>query len=115
MDAHKLIIVPKNKSIEIEFLNSVDFKESDLIILKLDDSSFYKLWNLKVFSSINKIADVNIDDFEDESIHDVNKIYLIINYLSTTEYPTETRTIIDKLIFLFKECLVRKTGIYFYF
>ena len=89
----KIIFVPKDK--KAEYALDIDSVVPDqLVEFKLTNEEFNKLWNNGVFSLINKISGVNIDDFEDEHITDLNIIGKVLD---------ELKKII--LILILPECL----------
>lgn len=112
--SRKVIIVPKNK----EAAQKLDVNEafqSELIELVLDETKFNLLWENGVFDFINSVCNVNIDDFEDESITDLEKIKIIIDSLNIKNFKSNLHISIKNLLSLFEEALQRQTGVYFYF
>lgn len=110
----KLIIVPKDKCSE-ELLDYDLANDSQLYILKLKEAFFLILWKNNIFSDINKICNVNIDDFEDEKITNANSINLVINYLIKRERVYGYEEDMQCLLKMFELALKEKVGIYFYF
>lgn len=104
----KIIIVPKNKEAEI----ALDYDKANpdqLVELNLENDEFEKLWNTNIFALINKVANSNIDDFEDEHITDLNLIRLSLNELKKISNSAEE---INKM---FELALLYETSIHFYF
>lgn len=108
---NKKIVVPKDKDAK----SSLDYDEAtseQLIEVVLDEIEFKKLWETGFFELINNIADVNIDDYEDESIEENEKLKKVL------ASDIFTANVIDKvrqIKSLFEEAVKRETGIYFYF
>ncbi|MDN4015117.1 hypothetical protein QX233_21960 [Chryseobacterium gambrini] len=103
----KIIIVPKNKEAEIA-LDYDTANPDQLVELNLESDEFEKLLNANIFTLINKVANSNIDDFEDEHITDLNLIRLSLNELKKTNDAEE----INKM---FELALLYETSIHFYF
>ncbi|MDH6354186.1 hypothetical protein M2132_000513 [Dysgonomonas sp. PH5-45] len=112
--SRKLIIVPKDKHAE-DLLYYDKASDDQLYSLYLNEAFFYNLWDMSVFDDINQIADVNIDDFEDESIMDVKSIKYIISYLEEKQFPPKFKQDSQYFLQMFKLALNGGVGIYFYF
>ena len=116
MKKQRTIIVPKDKNAE----NLLDFdnaKLEQLLELQLDESNFEKLHKEGIFDLINKISKTNIDDYENESIQDKDKIKKVIDELTVKEnfVSTELKENVIEIRKLFQEALERGVGVYFYF
>ena len=112
----KVIIVPIDRAAE----QSLDFDEAkpnQLIELQLDEDDFLKLYSLGIFSLINNVGNVKIDDYENESIRNKIKIKKIIDNLIIKEgsVDVDLKNKILEIRKLFQEALTRGTGVYFYF
>jgi hypothetical protein len=110
----KLIIVPKDKEAE-DALEFDEAKEAQLIKLVLQDNEFYELHQNGIFELINSSANVNIDDFESEEVTDENQLSNVISDLMKKGVPENIKSKTEQIIFLFKEAIERRTGVYFYF
>lgn len=112
----KVICVPVDLAAE-ERLNFNNCIKGDLIELCLSDDQFGSLNKAGLFQSINAIAHSNIDDFEDECIHDKERLLSILNsdLLAPVKYPKLISNEVLLLRNLFVEALNRQTGIYFFF
>lgn len=108
---NKIIIVPKNNEARI-LLNYDRTTPEQLIEVVLNEAEFKKLWDTGFFGSINSIADVNIDDYEDESIEEKEKLEKV---LASNIFSSNVSNKINQIKSLFEEALKRGTGIYFYF
>lgn len=115
----RLIIVPKDKKAELN-LDYDNAKDEVLIQYILNEEIFIKLYNLDFFNFINNFFDVNIDDFEDESI-EFNKLEMGLSdfkkkfSLIESKFDNIIFNEVKKIFNLFDEAMKRKTGIYFYF
>lgn len=111
----KVITVPKNLKSERE-LNFDKAESADLIELNLELSQFKSLWEAGVFEMINKIARVNIDDFESEEITESIILNNVIDALKDLKSEkNEVQSLINAIIELFQQALIRGTGVYFFF
>lgn len=69
----KTITVPLSK----EAMHRLDYNESidgDLLELELSDNELHILNKVNLFETINYKLGLNIDDYEDENLHDMSKI-----------------------------------------
>ena len=110
------IIVPKDKAAE-EALDFGEAIDSQLIKLTLSNKEFYELYKTGIFDLINKIAKVNIDDFEDERIIAKIDLTKIIDSLSNNQlfYSEVTKPLVLQIKQMFEEALKIGTGVYFFF
>ncbi|MFY3769830.1 hypothetical protein ACOT1K_08170 [Providencia manganoxydans] len=109
----KLITVPLSK----EAMHRLDYNESidgDLLELELSDNQLHILNKVNLFEEINYKLGLNIDDYEDESLHDMNKIKNL-NEILTSMINKENEHIINSILELSNVALNKKTGIFFYF
>lgn len=110
------ITVPKTKEVE-EALEYDKASRDDLLELILKEKDFIELWDAEIFSSINSLCNVIIDDFEEEEITNSLCIVKVIDFL--TKKILETDGNLNKnlmaLRILFQEALGRNTGVYFFF
>ncbi|WP_426791843.1 hypothetical protein [Sphingobacterium sp. WOUb80] len=111
----RYIVAPKDKA-AAELLDYNRATENDLIELVLTEQQYNTLNYHNVFSSLNEILGCSIEDFEDESITDERQLEMGLNYLNAINVNDEVaRKLLEKLIYLFQEARIRKTGVYFYF
>lgn len=111
-----MIVVPKDKYSE-ELLNYDQAADNQLNILKLQEPFFHILWEKGIFSNINEICNVNIDDFEDERITNIDNIRSTIKYLENKKasFNKDDQMNIELIIDIFKLALSKNVGVYFYF
>ena len=108
----RTIVVPKDMDAE-HALNYDEAKPDQLIEVVLNEIEFKDLWEDAFFERINNMADTNIDNYEDESIVDREKLRKV---LSNDIFNRSTNTSkINQIRGLFEEAIKRETGIYFYF
>nr|ELR5113458.1 hypothetical protein [Providencia stuartii] len=109
----KTITVPLSK----EAMHRLDYNESidgDLLELELSDSQLNTLSKIKLFEVINYNLGLNIDDYEDESLYDMNKIE-ILNEILKSIINKDNKDIIKSILELSNTALDKKTGIFFFF
>ena len=102
------ITVPKDKEAE----SALDYDiatPQQLLELKLTNEEFEKFWKEGIFSLINQVGNINIDDFEDEHITDLNIIENVLYELN------RNRNSSTEIIKMFELALEYKTSIHFYF
>ncbi|AMG68476.1 hypothetical protein AL507_18595 [Providencia stuartii] len=109
----KTITVPLSK----EAMHRLDYNESidgDLLELELSDNELHILNKVNLFETINYKLGLNIDDYEDENLHDMSKIENL-NEILTSMINKENEHIINSILELSNTALNKKTGIFFYF
>ena len=110
----KNITVPINQE-AMEKLNYDECEENELVEFFLDEEQYKELWDSKVLEAINKKIDIIIDDFEDESICDIESLKLsrviVIDFIKTNS-PNNS---LKKLLELIDISIENKTGVFFYF
>ncbi|HBO21360.1 MAG TPA: hypothetical protein DD649_00530 [Providencia sp.] len=109
----KIITIPLSE----EAMHRLDYNESidgDLLELELSDNQLHILNKINLFETINYKLGLNIDDYEDESLHDMNKIESL-NEILKSVLNEENKNIIDSILELTNMALSRKTGVFFYF
>lgn len=112
----KIITVPKDelalKALEYDNANSDQLYE-----MSLSEVQFRSLWEIGIFDSINKIANANIDNFEDEQITDIVKLNKVIlsGIFDANFSDTEVDQAIKKIKELFLKSIQCNTGVFFYF
>ena len=78
----KLISVPLTRE-AMHRLNYNQCIPGDLEELELDNDVYREIWSTNFFDIINKELDTNIDDYEDESICDNNRLNRLLNIISS--------------------------------
>lgn len=113
---NEVISVPKDKKAE-RMLDHDKVLPSQLIELEVSDEDFSYLYNSGYWDLVNKIANSNIDDFEDESITDAHVLAELIKALETRSFSYDRRLEKwnDNVCALFREAYSRKTSIHFFF
>lgn len=110
------IIVPLSKESKELLDNGIEKIDSEEI--KLSEEQFTLLYSSKVFDLINNTAGCIIDDYEDDSITDINKLIdvrKILNHIVEISSSIDLKIIVREIIILIEIAIERKTGIYFYF
>jgi len=107
----KLITVPLTRE-AMHRLNYNQCISGDLEELELDDEVYREIWSTNFFDIINKELDTNIDDYEDESICDNNKLNRLLNIISSYIH---IHIFFHELYRLVKLALNSNTGIFFFF
>ncbi|MBX3239061.1 MAG: hypothetical protein KIT80_09790 [Chitinophagaceae bacterium] len=112
----RVIVVPKDRLAQ-ELLDRDEATDQQLLELYLSDEEFYFLYKRGIFALINQIAGSLIDDFENDSVLEKEKILKIIESLNAQKamFTNEWLVIIQKIVDLFEEALKRGTGVHFYF
>lgn len=111
---NRVIVVPKTEEAE----KALDFdmaEDHQLSIVQIDNDQFYQLWDIGLFSNINHLVGVLIDDYENEKITNKNDIERIVIFLNNLAIPTGLATIIDEIKDVFIEAIKRNRGVYFFF
>ncbi len=112
------ILVAKNNQSEIEL--SRWFIEKSIYVEYLpiiDDALFVKLYKTELFSSINKISNSHIDDYEEEkvSFNYVPEIKKVVTKLLKGELDTEVKRYLSDFIELLDYAYDYKREIFFIF
>ncbi|MFY0256539.1 hypothetical protein ACDQ55_21610 [Chitinophaga sp. 30R24] len=108
----RTIVVPKDSGAE-HALNYDEATPDQLIEVELNEVEFKDLWETGFFEFINSIADANIDNYEDESIVEREKLKKVLSSdIFTRNIIANT---VNQIRYLFEEAIKRETGIYFYF
>ncbi|WP_316837041.1 hypothetical protein [Pedobacter nutrimenti] len=112
----KTICVPKD-SIAQTHLDFGESQPGELIELSIEDKTINNLLRFGFFDSINKLANSNIDNFEDESITEKHQLMKVLNssLFNKKLYDEELHQVVDVIRDLFNKAIVYGTGVYFYF
>lgn len=114
MRQYYYISVPKDKVAQeaLEFNRATD---EQLLEMKLNEEKFRLLDKADIFYLINDECNTVIDEYEEDSITELELLDKCIKLLDNFKADGELKELIDKLIELVKEARSRKTGIFFYF
>lgn len=107
----KYITVPIDKTVEMA-LDYDEASSSQLIEITLNAQQFEALERKHFFTQINYLVGSLIDNFEDESIQDIEKLKILIDQL---DYHGIDEDFAEAFRELLKQALLREVGIYFYF
>ncbi|WP_333818622.1 hypothetical protein [Ohtaekwangia sp.] len=110
----RVITVPKDKRAE-EALDFNEATKSQLIELPIGEDEFQFMYQNGIIELINREGNSNIDDFEDDSVTEEDKLKRVIRALSLIENFENNGRLVQNISNLFKEALERGTGVYFYF
>jgi hypothetical protein len=110
------IVVPKDQ----EAMIALDYNTASsdqLVEVYFSEKQFKRLWDSGVLYAINKIADVNIDFAEDESIKNMESLQeLISNDLLRRDYMDhELNQMVTQIKTLVLQAIKCHTGVFFYF
>jgi hypothetical protein len=112
----RVITVPKDHEAE-KALDLDEAKSEQLIEVILDDFEFKTLWEGGFFKSINAMVNVNIDDYESESISEREKLKEVISssLFDSKLFNEDLLKKINEIRSVFFEAINRGTGVYFFF
>lgn len=102
----------------VEVANRLDqnlASPDELIEITLSDDDFNDLERSGFFYFLNNLVSVNIDDYEDELIEGEDNIKKVINSIGAFNGNSRQKSLLVEIKRLFKEALLRNTGVYFYF
>ena len=111
----KIITVPKDK----EALAKLDFDDASsscLIELSISENEYLHLERIYFFENINKLSGSLIDNYEDDSIVDLEILKSVYEFLNK-KYKNDNYydTLISPILGLFNEAIKRETGFFFFF
>lgn len=109
----KYISVPVNTS-AMERLDFDKCIDGDLIELTLDKDNYANLLKSNVIQQLNNELGLNIDDYEDEKITDIDKLIIARNIIENTIMSNNSEVLI-KLLTQVENAIKYKTGLFFYF
>ncbi|PUZ22958.1 hypothetical protein DCC81_21320 [Chitinophaga parva] len=99
----KTIVVPKDKKAQIALDHDTATPEQ-LIEMTLNETELRELLDGGFFDLINNVAGVNIDDYEDESIEEREKLEKV---LATDVFQAEVTGKLAQIKSLFEEAVTR--------
>ena len=83
----------------------------DLYEILLTEDEFSYLWEHNIFKILNNYLNINIDDYEDESITNYEDLVVMKDVLESNN----KNYIVQKLLDLTELAIKYKTGIFFFF
>jgi len=110
----KTIVVPTT----IEAMEKLDFDActpDDLVELRLSENEYNELWQSGVLDTLNQQLGLLIDDYEDESIIEEDKLLEAKNIVKNSVLKTKNVQVISKLLNQIELALRNNTGVFFYF
>ena len=110
----KVISVP----LSVDAMNRLDFNEvqpGDVEEIELDRSHYVFAFESGLFDALNDRLGIMIDDYEDESIKDIQKLKLGLEIIENTKINIEYAPFFEELERLFKLALEKQTGVFFFF
>ncbi|UIR57315.1 hypothetical protein LZQ00_05735 [Sphingobacterium sp. SRCM116780] len=110
----RYILTPKT----VEIANKLDqdlASSEELIEIVLTEDDYNGLEKLGFFSFLNDLVNVNIDDYEDEVIVGDDHIRKVLSSIDSFDKANKQKSLLNEIRELFREALIRKTGVYFYF
>ncbi len=112
----KLICVP----LDNDAMKRLDFDENlpgDLMEIIITEQVYSELERCNFFAQINKLADANIDSFEDDCITDQEALKTVIesSFFKKLVCNSSTISVVTQIEKMFIEAINRGTGVFFYF
>lgn len=109
----KYISVPVNTS-AMERLDFDGCVDGDLIELTLDEDNYANLLKSNVINQLNNELGINIDDYEDEKITNLNKLITAKKIIQNLIISNNSEVLIQ-LLTQVDNAIKYKTGLFFYF
>ncbi|KDN13789.1 hypothetical protein BGI40_11300 [Snodgrassella communis] len=109
----KYITVPVNTS-AMKRLDYDDCVDGDLIELTLNEDNYADLLKSNVINQLNTELGINIDDYEDEKIINIDKLIIARNIIENSITSNKNEVLIQLLIQV-DNAIKYKTGLFFYF
>lgn len=107
----KVICVP----VSLEAMTRLDYDQSidgDLIEINLNQNLYNEIWESVFFDRVNFLTNKNIDDYEDESIDDMNDLRMLLAILSNY---LDQNSFFKEMYDLVKLAIKFETGVFFFF
>jgi len=115
MSFTKIITIPQTSESMQKMQGDINFKDFQLNFY-FSDKEFYDLWDNSIFEKINEVCDSLIDDFEDESILDLDLIQQSIGELLKMQFKSDFSSKNRyKLVSILQKALEYNTGVFFFF
>jgi hypothetical protein len=106
----KIITVSRNP---VTCMSDRKNKNDILMIWKLTEKEFEKLWKLNIWEKLGEICNMNIGRFEDVEFTDGN-LFIALDFLKKECLKSDIPEI-RKLKSFFENCIAKKAVIYFSF
>lgn len=98
----------------MERLNFDNAMSDELVEVTLDGNQFNLLWETGLFQELNYELEIMIDDFEDESITDLQELGVALE-ITKSYKKHRNSSAYDELEGLLMLAISWQTGIYFFF
>ncbi len=109
----KTIVVPVDQN-AMQRLDIDQSRAGDLIEFLFEKEAFDEAFRNGYFTTINKAADIIIDDYEDEQILNAQALEKVIEI--SQQYHQQTgQSEYQKVSSLAREAIERRTGLFFFF
>ncbi|MDF7670425.1 hypothetical protein PT276_04280 [Orbaceae bacterium ESL0721] len=95
----------------LDFDNCID---GDLIELKLNEDNYNELLKSNILNQLNNELEINIDDYEDEKIINIDQLIIAKNIIEKS-IASNKKEILIKLLAQVDNAIKYKTGLFFYF
>ncbi|OCG38121.1 hypothetical protein A9G29_11110 [Gilliamella sp. Fer2-1] len=109
----KYITVPINTR-AMKRLDFNDCVDGDLIELTIDEDNYANLLKSNVINQLNNALGINIDDYEDEKVIDIDKLIIAKHIIENSIISNNSKVLIQ-LLTQVDNAIKYKTGIFFYF
>ncbi|MWP62468.1 hypothetical protein [Gilliamella sp. Pas-s25] len=91
-----------------------DCLDGDLIELTLDEDNYANLLKSNVINQLNNALGINIDDYEDEKIINIDKL-ITAKYIIENSIISNNSKVLIQLLNQVDNAIKYKTGLFFYF
>lgn len=109
----KYLTVPVNTS-AMERLDFDDCIDGDLIELTLDEEHYANLLKSNIINQLNSALKVNIDDYEDEKIVNIDNLVTAKTIIQNSINSNNSEVLVQ-LLNQVDNAIKYKTGLFFYF
>ncbi|OCG49560.1 hypothetical protein A9G35_10870 [Gilliamella sp. Choc5-1] len=109
----KYITVPINTR-AMSRLDFNDCMDGDLIELTIDEDNYANLLKSNVINQLNNALGINIDDYEDEKIINIDKLIIAKHIIESSIISNNSKVLIQ-LLTQVDNAIKYKTGVFFYF
>jgi len=110
----KIISVPLSDD-ALHRLGCNESESGDLNEIELDDAQFQLLWQSGLFDEFNDKLGVLIDDYEDESVTDIEKLKEAFCIANAYRGIHSGESVFQTISELVSVAIEKRTGIFFYF
>lgn len=87
----------------------------DVIELSLNEKDYDELWKTGIFYEINNALNINIDDYEDETLLGVDNLLIAKKIIEEKINIINNKIVSDGLLSQINTAIECKTGLFFYF